>query len=159
MLFAKVSRLPPPSGCIITDYDSFSGINYFVVTKNNEKLKVAISPLSYTNSEFLVGTSLDKAIKIAADRDNENPFFIIEETFLKISGKVKVARTFRFGEKLLSELFIEKNDKQYVRIIFVPHRRNRRQGLSLVKKAVRISPLSLETKINGRRREWDGRNF
>ena len=163
MVFTKISFLPPPVGLKIVGYgSSFDNINFVKAQAEGggEIFKIALNPLSYSTLDSLLGKSLDKAIKKAAEINPEIPFFCLDQYFSEIKGKVLVAKSFYFGDDIFSELFIEKTrDGKYVRIIFAPHYRNRKQGLNLAEKTVHVSQSKLKAVIDGRIKEWDGKNI
>jgi len=161
MLFTKTNFLPPPSGLKIIGHNSVAGINHFVAQAESggQKFKIAINPLSYDSPESLIGKSLDEAIKKASTIDPKAPFFRLDQDFSETKGKVLKAKKFCFGEDIFSELYIEKPNEEYVRIIFSPHRRHRNRGFNLRGRTVHVSPSKLKAVIDGRIKEWDGKNL
>jgi hypothetical protein len=166
--FIRISNYLPPLPCKIFSYGSIGDngkmLNFFLARPEKggaDIFRVAVNPLLCPqNPDFYSGVLLDKLIKKAAINPEEPPYLMLDMDFPYIKGTVTTARTFWFGNVILSELEIEKErNQQLVHIVFFPHRRLRKQWLSLAGNEVLISPEKLLVKIGKRMKEWDGKQI
>lgn len=169
--FFRINFKPLPADCKIFSHaimqSSKKPMYYFIAGDENggERFSIAINQsLLKFPPDQMKGIYLKDIIKDDMTDGNQHSFFIIEGGFSEKKGTVEAARTFRFGDYLLSEILLKKDGEEYkeeesIHIAFFPRRRYRKQGLSLAGKKIQVNPSFVKTKIRGKDKMWDGKNF
>jgi hypothetical protein len=145
--FAKIGfQLPDVEEPVIEGYGSMVSnskqLDFFHIRgSEGRKFKIAIDPLlCQQDPESLLGASLSTMIRQPATDAEKPTFFTVDIDFSAIRGAITSTRTFNFGNLILFEMIIEKDNGKSVNIAFLPHRRRRWPEAYPVGKIITVSP-------------------
>jgi len=163
--FTKTSSYLPLSPLIIRGAGCLEGNGkkiYFFLARaesgDQTIYRVAVNPvLCPETPESYIDLPLNDLLARAPGDLSEPAYLLLELDFPKVTGLVTAAKTFFFGGQLFSELVVEKLNRTALNsFIFIPERRRRKQGLTLVDHQIAVLPRKLAIKADKHWRPWKG---